>query len=184
MITPLIYQKNILQLLRLLRYYLTFVGWVPIRKRSRPVWNRQASFKKFFGGFRNGRLPIKMSERARAVYNTVTRSGRKLLQTEEGAVKVSDMVTVIQNGTGNFTTINEAVAAAPNKTDGSNGYFLIYVTAGLYEEYVEIPKYKRYVMMIGDVINQTVITGNRSVVDGWTTFNSATFSKYLIISHI
>ncbi|CAF1874617.1 unnamed protein product [Brassica oleracea var. botrytis] len=150
-------------------------GWVPIRKRSRPVWNRQASFKKFFGGFRNGRLPIKMSERARAVYNTVTRSGRKLLQTEEGAVKVSDMVTVIQNGTGNFTTINEAVAAAPNKTDGSNGYFLIYVTAGLYEEYVEIPKYKRYVMMIGDGINQTVITGNRSVVDGWTTFNSATF---------
>lgn len=118
-----------------------------------------------------------MTERARAVYNTVTR--RKLLQAGGDAVQVSDIVTVIQNGTGDFTTINEAVAAAPNKTDGTNGYFLIYVTAGLYEEYVEIPKNKRYVMMIGDGINQTVITGNRSVVDGWTTFNSATFSKFI-----
>ncbi|KAG5395462.1 hypothetical protein IGI04_017276 [Brassica rapa subsp. trilocularis] len=149
-------------------------GWVPKRKRSRPVWKPEASFKKF-SGFRNGRLPLKMTEKTRAVYNTVTRSGRKLLQTGVDAVQVSDIVTVNQNGTGNFTTINEAVAAAPNQTDGSNGYFLIYVTAGLYEEYVEIPKYKRYVMMIGDGINQTVITGNRSVVDGWTTFKSATF---------
>ncbi|CAD5321656.1 unnamed protein product [Arabidopsis thaliana] len=147
-------------------------GWVPRRQRSRPIWQPQARFKKFFG-FRNGKLPLKMTERARAVYNTVTR--RKLLQSDADAVQVSDIVTVIQNGTGNFTTINAAIAAAPNKTDGSNGYFLIYVTAGLYEEYVEVPKNKRYVMMIGDGINQTVITGNRSVVDGWTTFNSATF---------
>ncbi|CAH2057666.1 unnamed protein product [Thlaspi arvense] len=149
-------------------------GWVPRRNRSRPIWQPQARFKKFFG-FRNRRLPLNMTKRARAVYNTVTGSGRKLLQAEADAVQVSDIVTVNQDGTGNFTTINAAVAAAPNKTDGSNGYFLIYVTAGLYEEYVEVPKNKRYVMMIGDGINQTVITGNRSVVDGWTTFNSATF---------
>ncbi|KAG2290471.1 hypothetical protein Bca52824_050075 [Brassica carinata] len=115
-------------------------GWVPRRKRSRAVWKPEASFKRF-SGFRNGRSPLKMTERTRAVYNTVTRSGRKLLQTGADAVQVSDIVTVNQNGTGNFTTINEAVVAAPNKTDGSNGHFLIYVTAGLYEEYVEIPKY-------------------------------------------
>ncbi|KAL7239522.1 hypothetical protein ACSBR2_005421 [Camellia fascicularis] len=30
-------------------------------------------------------------------------------------------------------------------------------------------------MMIGDGINQTIITGNHSMADGWTTFNSATF---------
>ncbi|KFK37519.1 hypothetical protein AALP_AA4G267600 [Arabis alpina] len=147
-------------------------GWVPRRQRSRPVWQPEEGFKKFFG-LRDGRLPLNMTEKARAIYNTVTR--RKLLQAGADAVQVSDIVTVDQNGNGTFTTINEAVAAAPNKTDGSNGYFLIYVTAGLYEEYVEVPKYKRYVMMVGDGINQTVITGNRSVVDGWTTFNSATF---------
>ncbi|URD79414.1 pectinesterase [Musa troglodytarum] len=31
-------------------------------------------------------------------------------------------------------------------------------------------------MMIGEGINQTVITGNHSVADGWTTFNSSTFA--------
>ena len=34
-------------------------------------------------------------------------------------------------------------------------------------------------MLLGDGINRTVITGNRSVVDGWTTFNSATFGEWL-----
>jgi pectinesterase len=97
-------------------------------------------------------------------------------------IEVSDIVTVSQDGQGNFTTINDAVAAAPNNTDGSNGYFMIYVTAGIYEEYVSIAKNKKYLMMVGDGINQTVITGNRSVVDGWTTFNSATFGKSLIPS--
>ena len=54
---------------------------------------------------------------------------------------------------------------------------MIYVTAGLYQEYVSIPKNKRYVMMIGDGINQTIITGDHNNVDGWTTFNSATFGE-------
>ncbi|KAB1206688.1 putative pectinesterase/pectinesterase inhibitor 20 [Morella rubra] len=56
-----------------------------------------------------------------------------------------------------------------------DGYFLIYITADVYEEYVTVDKTKRYVMMVGHGINQTIITGNRSVVDGWTNFDSATF---------
>ncbi|KAB1203939.1 Pectinesterase/pectinesterase inhibitor PPE8B [Morella rubra] len=31
-------------------------------------------------------------------------------------------------------------------------------------------------MMIGDGMNATVISGNRSFVDGWTTFHTATFA--------
>ncbi|KAK3228449.1 hypothetical protein Dsin_000330 [Dipteronia sinensis] len=81
-----------------------------------------------------------------------------------------------RDGGGNFTTITDAINVAPNNTDGSNGYFLIYVAAGEYEEYISIAKNKKYLMMVGDGINQTVITGNISVVDGWTTFNSATFA--------
>jgi pectinesterase len=57
---------------------------------------------------------------------------------------------------------------------------VIYVVAGVSNEYVSIPKSKKYLMMIGAGINQTVITGNRSVDDGWTTFNSATFGKLSI----
>ncbi|KAL6210356.1 hypothetical protein ACLB2K_015589 [Fragaria x ananassa] len=100
---------------------------------------------------------------------------RKQLLRNFGDVLVSETVTVSQDGSGNFTTINEAVVAAPINTEGKNGYFLIYIKAGVYEEYVNIAKNKEYLMMIGDGINRTVITGNRSVVDGWTTFNSATF---------
>ncbi|KAL1833488.1 hypothetical protein ACET3Z_003139 [Daucus carota] len=92
------------------------------------------------------------------------------------SVNVSQSVVVNPNGSGDFTTISDAVAAAPNNTDCTNGYFLIYIAAGVYEEHVYIAKSKRYLMMIGDGIDQTIITGNRSVVEGWTTFNSATFA--------
>ncbi|VVB06988.1 unnamed protein product [Arabis nemorensis] len=117
-----------------------------------------------------------MTERTRSVYESLSR--RKLVDGDNDGTKVlvSDIVTVNQNGTGNFTTIIEAVTAAPNKTDGTAGYFVIYVTSGVYEENVMIPKNKRYLMIIGDGINRTVVTGNRNVVDGWTTFNSATFA--------
>ncbi|KAK1428160.1 hypothetical protein QVD17_16988 [Tagetes erecta] len=126
--------------------------------------------------FANGQLPLKMSERNKAVFETVGR--RNLLQQNNDGgdeVIVSDIVVVSQDGLGNFTTISDAVNFAPNKSQAGDGYFLIYVTAGVYEEYVNIPKNKYYLMIIGDGINQTIITGDRNVVDGWTTFNSATF---------
>lgn len=142
-------------------------GWVPKKKRT-----PSHSSKKQLD-FSNG-LPLKMTRRNLEILETVNK--RKLLQLND-QVLVNDVVIVSQDGTGNFTTITDAVAAAPNKTRAENGYFLIYVTAGVYEEYVLVDKNKRYVMMIGDGINQTVITGSRSVVDGWTTFNSFSFGK-------
>ncbi|KAL5701342.1 pectinesterase [Ranunculus cassubicifolius] len=122
---------------------------------------------------RHGRLPFRMSKQHREIYESV--SGRKLLQ-DSDSVLVNDVVVVNPDGTGNFTTINDAIVAAPNNTDINNGYFVIYVVAGVYEEYVTIDKKKKNIMMIGDGINQTVITGNRNVVDGSTTFNSATLA--------
>lgn len=149
-------------------------GWVPKRKKK-AAW--KPSTRKQLAGFKHGRLLLKMSDRTRSIYETVSR--RKLLQTSDtDEVFVSDIVTVSQDGTGNFSTINDALSAAPNNTNGAKGYFLIYIMAGVYQEYVSIAKNKKYLMMIGDGINQTIITGNRSVVDGWTTFNSATFGKF------
>lgn len=135
-------------------------------------------------GLRDGRLPLKMSDKNKAIFETT--GHRKLLQTTGGndQVVVNEMVTVSQDGTGNFTTINEAVAAAPNKSVADTGYFMIYVTAGVYEEYVVIAKNKRYLMMVGDGINHTVITGDHSVNDGWSTFNSSTFGNTKIPSYI
>ncbi|XXG84311.1 hypothetical protein AAC387_Pa10g1850 [Persea americana] len=118
-------------------------------------------------------LPLQIDRLSLAKFKT----GRKLLQslTPDGVV-VRDIVVVAQDGSGNYTNIQDAVAAAPNNTKNNDGFFLIYVEAGVYEEYVSIAKNKKNIMMLGDGINQTVITGNRSVVDGWTTFNSATFA--------
>ncbi|WMV47645.1 hypothetical protein MTR67_041030 [Solanum verrucosum] len=142
-------------------------GWVPKKKNgSKPRHVKRHLFK-------NGQLPLKMSQRNQAIFERVGR--RKLLQ-EDDQVVVSDIVVVSQDGSGDFSTINDAVNAAPNNTKAESGYFLIYITQGVYEEYVAIAKNKKYLMMIGDGINQTIITGNHSFVDGWTTFNSSTFS--------
>ncbi|KAI8026109.1 putative pectinesterase/pectinesterase inhibitor 7 [Camellia lanceoleosa] len=98
-------------------------------------------------------------------------SGRKLWQTSGGGqVKVNNMVVVSKHGSGNFTTISAAVAAAPTNTAANQGYFMIYVVGGVYEEYVSIAQNKQYLMIVGDGINKTVITGNHSVADGWTTY--------------
>ncbi|KAK4717466.1 hypothetical protein R3W88_015804 [Solanum pinnatisectum] len=143
-------------------------GWVPKDKKGTKITQEKLVF-------RNGHLPLKMSERNRAIFETISR--RKPQQQAADQVLVSDVVIVSQDGSGNFSTINDAVAIAPKNTDGSTGYFLIYITVGVYEEYVSIAKNKKYLMMIGDGINQTIITGNHSYnVDGYTTFNSSTFA--------
>ncbi|KAF5743134.1 Pectinesterase/pectinesterase inhibitor PPE8B [Tripterygium wilfordii] len=80
---------------------------------------------------------------------------------------------VAQDGTGQYTKIMDAIAAAP---DNSLNRFVIYVKKGVYNEYVEIKKKKWNLVMIGDGMDVTVITGNRSVPEGYTTFRSATFA--------
>ena len=166
-------------------------AWVPKKKKVKSSRNvsvpsrvsrpgRQLLFHESIEKIREagvGALPLKMSERDHDLFEQW--SGRRLLQVSD-AVVVSDIVVVSQDGTGNFTTISDAVNSAPNKTHGSSVYYLIYVNAGVYKEYVLIPKYKKYLMMIGDGINQTVVTGDRNNVDGWTTFNSATFGKWTV----
>lgn len=57
-------------------------------------------------------------------------------------------VIVSKDGSANFVSINDAVGAAPNNSRKSDGYYLIYVAAGVYEECVSIGKNKKYVMMI------------------------------------
>lgn len=96
---------------------------------------------------------------------------------DNGRILVRQRVVVNLDGSGNFTTIHDVVAAAPINTRTSNGYFVIHVVARVYAEYVSIAKNKQNFMMIGDNINQTVIIGNHNVVDGWTTFNSSIFGK-------
>ncbi|XP_052183974.1 pectinesterase/pectinesterase inhibitor PPE8B-like [Diospyros lotus] len=96
-------------------------------------------------------------------------SDRKLLQ----ANGVAADVVVAADGTGTFTKLMDAVSAAP---DYSSRRYVIYVKKGIYNEYVEIDKKKWNLMMVGDGIDVTVISGNRSYIDGWTTYRSTTFA--------
>lgn len=94
---------------------------------------------------------------------------RKLLQANGVPVDV----VVAADGTGNYTKVMDAVLAAP---DYSMKRYVIYVKKGVYIENVEIKKKKWNLMMIGDGMDATIISGNRSFVDGWTTFRTATFA--------
>uniref|UniRef100_A0A7N0UNQ6 Pectinesterase n=1 Tax=Kalanchoe fedtschenkoi TaxID=63787 RepID=A0A7N0UNQ6_KALFE len=83
----------------------------------------------------------------------------------------SNVLTVAPDGSGNFTTISDAINFAPNM---SNDRILIYVKEGVYSEYVDVPSYKTNIVLLGDGSDVTVVTGNRSMGDNWTTFRSAT----------
>ncbi|XP_059288046.1 pectinesterase/pectinesterase inhibitor PPE8B-like [Lycium ferocissimum] len=98
---------------------------------------------------------------------------RKLLQAAAPTTGVVADAVVALDGTGNFTRIKDAIGAAPQL---STKRFVIYIKKGIYNEYVEISKKKWNIMMIGDGIDVTVISGNRSFIDGWTTYRSATFA--------
>ncbi|GLJ09554.1 hypothetical protein SUGI_0111720 [Cryptomeria japonica] len=98
-------------------------------------------------------------------------SDRRLLQVSPSDVQADAVVA--QDGSRNYTTIADAVNAVPEK---SKQRYVIYVTAGVYYENIEISKKKKNLMLIGDGIDSTIITGNKSVVDGSTTFRSATFA--------
>ncbi|KAL3648066.1 putative pectinesterase/pectinesterase inhibitor 41 [Castilleja foliolosa] len=144
-------------------------GWAPKGYKK-----RLGNFKTKHLKLENGRFNFKMSEKCQRIFNK-TMGNRRLLQSSDDQIAVNDIVVVAKDGTGNFSSINDAVNVAPNNTNGLNGYFLIYIKAGVYAEYVNIPKNKKYLMMLGDGINQTIITGNKSVGDGSTTFDSGTF---------
>ncbi|CAN4111146.1 unnamed protein product [Withania somnifera] len=103
-------------------------------------------------------------------------SGRILDELVENGVHIKETVTVSPYGGCNFTSIGEAIAFAPNNSMIEDGYFLIYAKQGYYEEYVVVAKNKKNIMLIGEGVDRTVIAGNRSVIDGWTTYNSATFA--------
>ncbi|XP_030971503.1 pectinesterase-like [Quercus lobata] len=92
---------------------------------------------------------------------------RRLLQSSS----LTPNVVVAADGSGNYKTVSAAVAAAP---DNSKTRYIIKIKAGVYRENVEVTKKKKFIMFLGDGRSNTIITGNKNVVDGSTTFKSAT----------
>ncbi|XP_048330180.2 pectinesterase [Ziziphus jujuba] len=92
---------------------------------------------------------------------------RRILQSSD----VTPNVVVAADGSGNYKTVSAAVAAAP---DNSKTRYVIKIKAGVYRENVEVGKKKKNIMFLGEGRTTTIITGSRNVVDGSTTFKSAT----------
>ncbi|XP_034709469.1 pectinesterase 2 [Vitis riparia] len=95
---------------------------------------------------------------------------RKLLQSSSPSSQAN--IVVAKDGSGDYTTITAAVSAASKRS--GTGRYVIYVKAGTYNENIEIGAKLKNIMLLGDGIGKTIITGSKSVGGGSTTFNSAT----------
>ncbi|KAK2456925.1 pectinesterase [Trifolium repens] len=80
---------------------------------------------------------------------------------------------VAKDGSGQFNTVLDAINSYPKKHVGR---FVIYVKAGVYDEYIQVDKKKKNLLIYGDGPTKTIITGNKNFVDGYKTMRSATFS--------
>ncbi|KAL8099731.1 hypothetical protein AgCh_032115 [Apium graveolens] len=98
---------------------------------------------------------------------------RKLLQSKSSPITYDAVVA--KDGTGKYKTIGAALKAVPEK---SKKRFTIYVKKGVYYENVRVEKGKWNVMMIGEGMDKTVVSGRLNVVDGTPTFSTATFAAF------
>ncbi|KAL2337533.1 hypothetical protein Fmac_011979 [Flemingia macrophylla] len=83
--------------------------------------------------------------------------------------------TVAQDGSGTHRTIQAAVNALASMGHNRPARAVIHVKSGVYNEKVVIGEKLPNVMLVGDGIGKTIVTGNRNVVQGSSTLGSATF---------
>lgn len=103
---------------------------------------------------------------------------RMLLAAHRGGIMKPNAV-VAKDGSGQFKTISEAIAAYP---PNFKGRYLIHVKAGVYDEQVTIDKNKLNIFIFGDGVGKTIVTGHKNYgIMKIQTSNTATFSKYLLL---
>ncbi|XP_028770844.1 putative pectinesterase/pectinesterase inhibitor 22 [Neltuma alba] len=99
----------------------------------------------------------------------MTEGDQELLRSPPRGVHADAVVAL--DGSGHYRSISEAVDAAPRQ---SKGRYVIYVTKGIYKENVDLKRTKPNIMLVGEGIGKTIVTGNRNFMQGWTTFRTAT----------
>jgi len=98
---------------------------------------------------------------------------RKLLARASPSSNVRPNAVVAKDGSGQFRTIAAALAAYPKNLQGR---YVIYVKAGIYDEYITVEKNQVNVFMYGDGPRKTMVTGRKSNAGGFSTFKTASFS--------
>lgn len=109
----------------------------------------------------------------------MTEGDKKLMLASPNGMHVDVVVAV--DGSGRYRSISEAINDAPNY---SKRRYVIYVKKGVYKENVDMKKKKTNIMLIGDGIGATVVTGNRNFMQGWTTFRTATVGKKFDLTQV
>ncbi|QCE07150.1 pectinesterase-like [Vigna unguiculata] len=99
---------------------------------------------------------------------------RKLLAALDKGQAGAPNAVVAKDGSGKFKTVKEAIDSYPK---GHQGRFVIYVKAGIYDEYILIPKKSTNILIYGDGPAKTIITGHKNFVDGVKTMQTATFAN-------
>uniref|UniRef100_A0A2N9EIQ5 Pectinesterase n=1 Tax=Fagus sylvatica TaxID=28930 RepID=A0A2N9EIQ5_FAGSY len=99
-------------------------------------------------------------------------SDRKLLASNSNG-QVTPNAIVAKDGSGQYKTISEALAAY---LKNNKGRYVIYVKAGIYDEYITVKKDQVNVLMYGDGPRKTMITGKKSNLAGLPTFQTASFA--------
>ncbi|MED6205833.1 hypothetical protein PIB30_021299 [Stylosanthes scabra] len=97
---------------------------------------------------------------------------RKLVnEAKQGSIVPN--VVVAKDGSGQYKTILDAINAYPKK---HKGRWVIYVKAGIYDEYITVDKKKPNIYMYGDGPSKTIITGRKNFAEGVKTMRTATFT--------
>ncbi|KAK6121146.1 hypothetical protein DH2020_045134 [Rehmannia glutinosa] len=99
----------------------------------------------------------------------MTDGDKEMLVSSPNGMHVDSVVAL--DGSGRYRSIGQAIFEAPSY---SNRRYVIYVKKGVYKENIDMKKKKTNIMLVGDGIGKTVITGNRNFMQGWTTFRTAT----------
>ncbi|GLT37981.1 hypothetical protein SLA2020_122600 [Shorea laevis] len=99
----------------------------------------------------------------------ITEGDKELLHASPVGMHADAVVAL--DGTGHYQTITDAINDAPSY---SSRRYVIHVKKGVYTENVDMKRKKTNIMLVGDGMGETIVTGKRNFMQGWTTFRTAT----------
>jgi pectinesterase len=89
---------------------------------------------------------------------------------------------VAKDGSGHYKTVQAALDAASKRKFKTR--FVIHVKKGVYKENIEVAVHNDNIMLVGEGMQNTIITSSRSVQGGFTTYSSATAGELFSIFFI
>lgn len=102
---------------------------------------------------------------------------RKLLRSKS---PVKYNLVAAKDGSGQYKTVQAALNSAAKRKYKTR--FVIHVKKGVYRENIEVAVHNDNIMLVGDGMQNTIITSSRSVQGGFTTYSSATAGELYFIS--